>query len=67
MRTPLSAIAGLYEDEAVWPFTTASASIIVTVVCSGKVAEIGSSSYVATETTFRLEETLRHHQSFQML
>src|SRR3546814_1305714 len=60
-RTPLSRIAGLYDDEAVWPFTTASASTIVASIVSGSSTEIGRSSQSRSEEhTSELQSLMRN-------
>ena len=49
-RNPLSTMAGLYDDDAVWPFTTGSVSVISTVIFCGISSAMATSCYVLTDT-----------------
>ena len=49
MRAPFDNLAGLYDDDAVCPFTTGSASTISSVTRAGNSIEIGLLSNSATE------------------
>ena len=46
--TPFSSTAGLNDDDAVWPLTTASASVTVRVTVGGRRTAIGAPSTSAT-------------------
>ncbi len=43
MFKPLFKVAGLYEEETVWPFNAASVVSILHVTCLGKSTDIGDS------------------------
>jgi hypothetical protein len=50
VRTPLLRMAGLYDDEAVWPFTDGSVSTISSTTVRGSSRAIGTSLCVDRTT-----------------